>query len=79
MERPCCLPLLFLPPPSLAGVHHITEGQGWEALGAYSERRWVNALAELKRLPQAVATNVRSHTFAERWCGKFSSPSGGEA
>jgi hypothetical protein len=54
-------------------------GQGWKALGALSERRWVTALAELQRLPQAVATNVRSNTFAKLSCCKFSAPSGGEA
>jgi hypothetical protein len=42
------------------------QGQGWEALGALAERRWVTALAELQRLPQAVVTNVRSHIFAQQ-------------
>jgi len=43
--RSFLFPLLSL----LVGVPF--QGQGWEALGALSERRWVTALAELERLP----------------------------
>jgi len=42
---------IFPPISLLAGVLFIIQGQGWEALGALSERRWVTALAELQRLP----------------------------